>query len=283
MRAAARIKQWLHAAIAAFQLLTRLPLPIAIDYTDAVFRRSVVFYPFVGAVLGLLLAAAGTGLPYALPAFPAAVLLLGMWIYATGALHLDGLMDTADGLFSNRSREQMLEIMKDSRVGAMGVVAGVFVLLLKLSLLAALLDGDWRQAAPYICCVPLWSRAFLVVSIRCWPYARQGSGMGSYYRGVGTRHTVAALLVAAVLTFVFSIAAQSMDTAASTWTAAAAAAGLVTLGFALVSFAFGTLLNGRMSAKLGGLTGDTYGAVNELVETGLLLVLVVCLRQGFGI
>lgn len=281
MGAAAWLKQWMHAAIAAFQLLTRLPLPIAIDYTEAVFRRSVVFYPLVGAFLGLLLAAAGTGLPYALPAFPSAVLLLGLWIYATGALHLDGLMDTADGIFSNRPREQVLEIMKDSRVGAMGVVAGVFILLLKLSLLTALLDAGWRQAAPYIICIPLWSRAFMVVSIRCWTYARKGQGMGSYYRGVGTRHTAAALLAAAAMTFAIVLTAQlwDMEHAAP----AIRTTAFVTCGFGLVSLASGTLLNRRMSAKLGGLTGDTYGAGNELVETGLLLGLAVWARMGLGL
>ena len=77
-----------------------------------------------------------------LPTMPAAVLLLAIWVVLTGGLHLDGLMDTADGILSHRPREQMLEIMKDSRVGAMGVIVCVLHLLLKFSLLYTLLDAE---------------------------------------------------------------------------------------------------------------------------------------------
>ena len=131
--------------IAAFQFLTRLPIPVQIDYTDRVFRRSAIFYPLVGFVIGFFLLLAGEGLALCLPAMPAAVLLLGFWVVLTGGLHLDGLMDTADGILSHRPREQMLEIMKDSRVGAMGVIVGVLHLLLKFSLLYTLLEYWWRR------------------------------------------------------------------------------------------------------------------------------------------
>uniref|UniRef100_UPI0005850CC2 adenosylcobinamide-GDP ribazoletransferase n=1 Tax=Paenibacillus sonchi TaxID=373687 RepID=UPI0005850CC2 len=77
---------------------------------------------------------------------PAAVITLILWVWLTGGLHLDGWMDCADGLLSYRTRERMLEIMKDSRVGAMGVLACMLLLLLKASLLAAFLEGgSWRE------------------------------------------------------------------------------------------------------------------------------------------
>lgn len=297
--AAASLKGWLHALIAAFQLLTRLPLPVSVPFTEIVLGRSVVFYPVVGALLGAVLAIAGGWLPEALPLLPAAVVLLGIWVYLTGALHLDGLMDTADGLFSHRSRERMLEIMKDSRVGAMGVIAGVLLLMMKLALLASLADGSWRAAAPYVLAIPVWSRSFLAVSIRFWPYARQDGGMGAMFRGVRGSHAAWALSLAALLTFGLLVwirgdagggigeafgRSATAAASASAWAAGQLSvplqAAVATGGLALLTLLLGVLLNRRIAAKLGGLTGDTYGAVNELLETGLLTALVVCVRVG---
>jgi cobalamin 5'-phosphate synthase/cobalamin synthase len=152
----ALVLSWFHACIAAFQFLTRFPLPLKLDYTEPIFRRSVVFYPFVGVVIGLLLTLVGAGLRVWIPSFPAAVIVLSVWIAITGALHLDGLMDTADGVLSHRPREQMLEIMKDSRVGAMGVIVCVLYMLLKLSFIMELVDGSWNVAAVFFFCVGLW-------------------------------------------------------------------------------------------------------------------------------
>src|SRR5690606_5946187 len=104
----------MQAFAAALQFLTRLPIRVQLNYNEDLFRRSTVYYPAAGALIGLLTAIAGFLLTYALPAAPASVLVLSVWIGLTGALHLDGLMDTADGLLSHRSRERMLEIMKDS-------------------------------------------------------------------------------------------------------------------------------------------------------------------------
>src|SRR5690554_3038135 len=109
---------WLHACISAFQLLTTLYVPIKITYNDATNRRSVVFYPLAGSVIGLLLFMAALGLSYVLPSIVAGVCLLIIWVVLTGGIHLDGLLDTADGILSRQPREKMLEIMKDSRIGA---------------------------------------------------------------------------------------------------------------------------------------------------------------------
>ncbi|MCZ8516388.1 adenosylcobinamide-GDP ribazoletransferase [Paenibacillus filicis] len=259
------IGEWTAAALAAFQFLTRLPVPVRLNYTDALFRRSVVFYPLAGLVLGLLLALAGWLLRMGLPTLPAAALLLTLWVGLTGALHLDGWMDTADGVLSHRSRERMLEIMKDSRVGAMGVMACVLLLLLKWSLLSELLQGDGHlgpSALPMIL-IPLWSRWYMVIAIACWPYARaEGSGgLGGYFRGVGRKHLAAVTALALLLsTAVLAVIGQG-------WMMLGMLA-----GGALVTGAAGSLY---LSRKLGGLTGDTYGALNELIETVLLLALVL--------
>jgi len=273
MRAALAVgKNGLLAGVAAFQFLTRLPIPINLTYTDEVFRRSVVFYPLIGAVLGLLLALAGWGLQLLLPLWPATVLLLALWVALTGGLHLDGLMDAADGLLSHRPREQMLEIMKDSRVGAMGVMVCVLHLLFKAALLSTLplAGGNAGLAAgALLAVIPLWSRWFMIIAICRWPYARSGSGLGGLFRGVRARHALAGTVLALVLG------------CGALWLAREAFAAVIPLPFAavlalmpLVTAFVGWVLAAGVHRKLGGLTGDIYGALNELLEAVLLLVAV---------
>lgn len=257
---------WLRACIAAFQFLTRLPIPLQINYTDHVFRRSVIFYPLAGFVIGFLLLLAGEGLSHVLPALPAAVLLLGLWVVLTGGLHLDGLMDTADGILSHRPREQMLEIMKDSRVGAMGVIVCVLHLLLKFSLLYTLLESKQTSASEggyfLLAIVPIWSRWFMVAAIHGWPYARRESGLGSLFQGVNKWHVTGSFIVALLTTTLYVwIASESI------W--------VVVLSFILSTYLAGWIFATYISRKLGGLTGDTYGALNELLETVLLLGITV--------
>ncbi|MEC0211727.1 adenosylcobinamide-GDP ribazoletransferase [Paenibacillus ehimensis] len=277
MRAFIRLMRlWGEACAAAFQFLTRLPVPVKLDYNDALFRRSVVFYPLVGLVLGLITAAAGLLLANVLSPLPAAVLLLGIWVMLTGALHLDGLMDTADGILSYRSRERMLEIMKDSRVGAMGVIAAVLVLLLKWSLLTELLPaaaaGSQGNLWLLLALVPLWSRWYMVVAIAWWPYARQaGSGMGGFFRGVGAGHAAGSGLVALLLSFCVAAAGEAFGgLSLPFWHMV----GIVAILLA-VTVGAGVLMSVSIHRKLGGLTGDTYGAMNELLEAALLLALVL--------
>lgn len=180
---AAELKLWLFGLITAVQFLTRLPLPVRIEWTPAVLRRSLAFYPVVGMILGLLLTGSGWVLEKTLPPLPAAALLLCLWIGLTGALHLDGLMDTADGLLSHRSRERMLEIMKDSRVGAMGVIVCVAVLLLKWSVMVPLLTDGALTGSWILLLVPVWSRTFMAAAVALWPYARSGGGLGGFLKG----------------------------------------------------------------------------------------------------
>lgn len=259
---------WGSACAAAFQFLTRLPVPVKLNYNDALFRRSVVFYPLVGFVLGVLLLGAGKLLNMALPPLPAAALLLSVWTLLTGALHLDGLMDTADGILSHRSRERMLEIMKDSRVGAMGVVVCVLVLLVKWSLLQELFrkEGLNWMLLPMIL---LWSRWYMVVAIAGWPYARQenGGGMGTFYRGIGWKHIAAHSALAVLLSAALLLTAHApgLHLTGAIWPL---------LAFAGLTFGGGYLMSAYIHRKLGGLTGDTYGAMNELLEVLLLLLLV---------
>lgn len=271
MRRTHTLLDWLRACIAAFQFLTRLPIPVQIDYTERVFQRSSIFYPLVGSVIGLLLLLAGEGLSHVLPTMPAAILLLTIWVTLTGGLHLDGLMDTADGILSHRPREQMLEIMKDSRVGAMGVIVCVLHLLLKFSLLHTMLDTNHARGQGslllLLAIVPIWSRWFMVAAIRMWPYARPNSGLGSLFRGVNGKHVTVSLLVALLTTTLCICTAK--PTPLPSWS--------IVLGFMTITTLVGSGIAAYISSKLGGLTGDTYGALNELLETVLLLAVIIFL------
>ncbi|MFC3843593.1 adenosylcobinamide-GDP ribazoletransferase [Paenibacillus sp. MAH-36] len=273
MHTARIVLDWLRACIAAFQFLTRLPIPVQITYTDLVFRRSVIFYPLAGGVIGLLLLLASEGLSLFLPPLLAAVLLLGLWVVLTGGLHLDGLMDTADGILSHRSREQMLEIMKDSRVGAMGVIVAVLHLLLKFALLYTLLESNqWDGATGMkgyllLAIVPIWSRWFMTAAIQGWPYARKESGLGSFFQGVTKWHVAISLIVALFTTTLF-VCFNDAGSDTSVWP--------IPIYFACATWLAGWLIATYISRKLGGLTGDTYGALNELLEAILLLGVIIC-------
>jgi adenosylcobinamide-GDP ribazoletransferase len=271
MRRTHFLMDWLRACVAAFQFLTRLPIPVQIDYTERVFQRSSMFYPLVGFVIGLLLLLAGAGLSHVLPTMPASILLLAIWVILTGGLHLDGLMDTADGILSHRPREQMLEIMKDSRVGAMGVIVCVLHLLLKFSFLYTMLDanqaGEQGNLLVLLAIVPIWSRWFMVAAIRMWPYARPNSGLGSLFSGVNSKHVTISLLVA-LLTTTLCICTTN-TTSLPSW--------CIVLGFVAITMLVGSGIAAYISSKLGGLTGDTYGALNELLESVLLLAVIIIL------
>ncbi|HZG55212.1 adenosylcobinamide-GDP ribazoletransferase [Paenibacillus sp.] len=259
---------WVSAAIAAVQLMTRVPVPVAARWNERVARRSVVFYPLAGAFVGLLVGYAYWIGAAWLPVPAAAAIVVAAWAAATGGLHLDGWMDVADALGSHRSREKMLEIMKDPRVGSMGVAAGVLLLLGKFAFVWSLLEftaaGSLNLAAA-VAVVPIVARMFVPWAIAGWPYAGGDAGMGAALRGTGRRHAAASAAVGAACAFGLLALLGSGDPAMLLpillWGAALAAAA-------------GALVAARLSRRFGGLTGDVYGALVEGLELLLLLALV---------
>ncbi|NUU78722.1 adenosylcobinamide-GDP ribazoletransferase [Paenibacillus xylanilyticus] len=283
-----------HAAAAAFQFLSRFPVKMQIDFVPPLLRESVVYYPLVGAAIGLCVWLSGAITGALLPSFPAAVLTLTLWVWLTGGLHLDGWMDTADGLLSYRTRERMLEIMKDSRVGAMGVIACVLLLMMKAALIADFIaHGSWLYGALLI--LPMiWSRWFMVYAISAWPNARGDDGLAVLFKGLGERKEVqrarSSAIGLTILAAVITLAAVWIfEPDTSMVGELAIESGLGTLPWwlypiaavifvPLAAYLIGRFVAGRISERLGGLTGDTYGAMNELLEAALLTVL--SLLQG---
>ncbi|WP_424765645.1 adenosylcobinamide-GDP ribazoletransferase [Paenibacillus sp. sgz302251] len=263
------VKLHAQAIIAAFQFLTRFPVPVSVPFIAPVLTRSVIYFPLTGALIGGVLAGAAWLLSLGVPAWPSAVLLLGLWTALSGGLHLDGWMDTADGVLSHRSRERMLEIMKDSRVGAMGVLAAVLLLLFKASLLAELLgSGHARGFFILLMVGPIWSRAWMAAAIAGWPSARKGEGIGILFNGVKFIQVLAAFVLAGTLTWLV-LQLGSWDIEA-----------ILIILFCVIGITIllGGLLALWLNRKLGGLTGDTYGAMNEAIEAALLFAAVIWLN-----
>jgi len=217
--------------------------------------RSLYFYPVVGLVLGGILAIFYRGTVQLGLGQAGDVIIIVILIILTGGLHLDGLMDTADGIFSSKPRERKLEIMKDSRVGAMGISAFGAVLVLKIALLGEIPPGD---KATWLLLMPAAGRWALVFAIYKYPYARKEGGLGSIFDNVDARKLAGASAI-----FVF---------------AAIIALGVYGALLAFLVYLFARIVSKTIAGVLDGLTGDAYGALCEVTETWTLFLGAV-LRQ----
>ncbi|KAF6619387.1 adenosylcobinamide-GDP ribazoletransferase [Paenibacillus sp. EKM102P] len=279
------------AVAAAFQFLTRLPVKAELDFSPELLKRSASYYPLVGVIIGIIVWGIAALTAMVLPPLPCAILTLAVWVWLTGGLHLDGWMDAADALFSYRSRERMLEIMKDSRVGAMGVIACVLLLMLKAALLYTVLV---EQNVSGLLLLPMvWSRWFMVHAMKRWPKARNDDGLAARFADMSGGRTRLAVFWAVVVTL-GAAAGQYILAGPATATEGSGNLSLagthlqtllsyseslsIWIGFALLpllAYGVGTFTANRINRRLGGLTGDIYGALNELLETVLLLFIVI--------
>ncbi|WP_295445633.1 adenosylcobinamide-GDP ribazoletransferase [uncultured Thiodictyon sp.] len=240
----------------AGRLLSRFPFPDPGQVAPDELGRAVPWYPVIGLLLGLALGLVAALLGPALlhrPAGVAAALVLILWVWSTGGLHLDGLADTADAWVGGQgSRERTLAIMKDPASGPAGVCALVLVLIAKFAALTALIGaGD----AWLLLWVPLLARAQLPLLLITTPYARPQGMAGDPARLAppgACRLVVALSAGAAVLVLGWTGVLLTIAAAALYW-----------------------LVRRALLERLGGFTGDTAGALVELTETLLILVLAM--------
>jgi len=244
----------------AVTFLTGIPLKVEGDVSPADLWRSMGWYPLVGLAMGLTAWAVYAGLLSFLPGLVAAALVVILLELLTRGLHMDGLMDTADGILSGTPRERALAIMKDSSVGAMGVVAAVLLLILKVAALGALTRGD--AAAPLLAgwCA---ARTLPALDVYHWPYARPAGTGEAFTR----EHTPGPLQLAGALLAAGVVVAGL----AGLWAGAAGSwyAGLVV---AALSMGVALAVQASVAKRLGGLTGDVYGMGIELAEAAALVV-----------
>ncbi|MGE3912695.1 MAG: adenosylcobinamide-GDP ribazoletransferase, partial [Chloroflexota bacterium] len=244
------LTSWLQAPLLALQFLTILPPALRHPPRPDDLGRSEAFFPLVGLLLGAVLAISDRALePFVAPLVLNALLVIALTAM-TGALHLDGIIDTFDGLFMSGGRVQRLAVMRDPRAGAYGVVAVVLVLGLKLAALASLPQSARFGALLAAPCLGRWA---IVLVTSQFAYARS-EGMGlAFKQSLRWTHVIVAGAISAEVA-VFVLGASGI----LTWFLASTAALIVAH---------------YVASRLGGLTGDTYGAICELVETGVLVVL----------
>ncbi|HEN3253688.1 TPA: adenosylcobinamide-GDP ribazoletransferase [Yersinia enterocolitica] len=242
--------------LATLQFMTRIPVPerwtqgLALDN----YERGIIGFPFIGLIVGgiggviFTLLAPWCGVPLAALGYVLALALV------TGAFHLDGLADTCDGVFSARKREQMLEIMRDSRLGTNGGLALIFIVVAKVLVVSELALRD----APMLLMLTATSvagRTVIMLLMYRQRYAREGNGLGNIYIGKVTgKQTLVTLAGGAILILLLG---QS--------------AALLALVTSMVVVA---LLATYLRRRLGGQTGDTLGAAAEVGELVFLLALL---------
>jgi len=219
----------------ALQFLTRVPIPSRVPYSDELFANTPRYYPLVGVMIGLLCAIVFLIATYLFNTDLAVVLMMVFSVLLTGAFHEDGLADTFDGVGGGLTRDKALHIMKDSRIGTYGTLALLMVLLLKFTALSA-----------------LHAQAIVIGLIR-----DHGTGK-PVANGIGQSSLIIALItgIACLVLTIFFL-------------------GIPVMVYGLVGLAIGHgLMRWVYAKKLGGYTGDTLGAVQQVSEVGFYLGLV---------
>lgn len=239
--------------ILMLQFFTRIPININLEVKEEEFPKGIVYFPLVGLVIGLIDAISFVIFYKAINSITAIILMVLTNIMITGALHLDGLADTCDGIFSSRKKDKMLEIMKDSRLGTNGAVAIFFDLALKIALLVAI---PVKFIIPIIIASNVLSRTMLVLICKVGTYARPEGGLGNLFIGKISKVTmVIAIVIGTILSLLLL--------------------GKATIIILPVIIGATLIINRYISSKIGGITGDVLGATNELMEILILLMFLM--------
>lgn len=239
------------AMLAALQFLTLSPPIVKRAFSPKELGTAVGYFPLVGLLIGAILWGVEASFSTLLSSQLSAVIVLICWVALSGALHLDGLLDTFDGIFGGHTPERRLEIMRDHRIGAFALASGVLLILLKYAALGSL-AGRGRA----VLVAPVLGRWAMTLAMVAYPYARP-QGVGRMLKdNVSKGH----LSLATVVTAAIVVAVAGWQ----------GVLGLMVTGAAVWAIARFTL------ARVPGLTGDVYGAICELVEA-LSLVLTVLL------
>ncbi|MFZ7102600.1 MAG: adenosylcobinamide-GDP ribazoletransferase [Peptococcaceae bacterium] len=240
--------------LAAMQFMTRIPINKTIVASEAEMGSSSKYFPIIGFIIGFFLFIIDQLSSLLLPSLVVGAILLIAEVLITGGLHVDGYLDTMDGLLSSRPKETALEIMKDSRVGAHSVTAFFALFILKYSIIVGLLNTNSIYG---IFLMPIVGRWVMQFCICFFPYARE-NGLGK----------------------IFSISSDKRDWYFSTLTFMLIILFFLPWNYLLViTITFLIMLTPilKINKFLNGHTGDTYGAINELTEV-LFIFLCLLLR-----
>ncbi len=232
------------------QFMTTIPIPVNLDVNDEDFGKGLALAPLIGLIIGGVVAGAGYVLNMFFAPAISAVLVVITYILLTGGIHLDGLGDTFDGIFSNRPKERILEIMRDSRVGTYAVLVTVCILGLNAVLVHSLISAHMYFT---LVLMPVAGRIGSVAGAAVSKYARSGPGLGkSFIDYCGLKE----LLISAIISIIVFTAFRGVT-------------GAFLCIFMYISAALLVKFLGR---KIGGATGDVLGAVCELNQAIFLIV-----------
>ena len=238
----------------ALRFLTILPVGTPRDSDNM--SSSLIYFPFVGLVIGLGAAVLAGLIDGLVPTLVMASVVVIYMVVITGGLHWDGVADTCDGVFAPRTRDERLAIMKDSTVGAFGLIGVVLGLLFYFTLIAAIHPS---LIVAIVLIVPVIGRWTMVLSIGLFPYARK-EGIGGLFQKLPT----VIILTTTFVTLALVLLALSLD-------------GLM---LAVGAVAVTLLFAWWISRRLGGLTGDIYGALGVLAELVFLFSVVIASSSG---
>lgn len=244
----------------ALQFLTAIPVRMK-NIKENNLPNSAIYFPLVGLLLGLILA--GINKAFLILNFGQItinIILVISLILLTGGLHMDGLADTVDAFLSRKNKEEMLGIMRDSHIGVMGVLAIISIVLLKIAFLSSLTISSKAMSLLLMCILSRWS---LVLTMSLFPYARQEGKAKVFMKGINFKILVLSTIIALACT----IAIWKIEGA------------LVLIIIAVCSYIAGKFINN----KIGGITGDTLGATNEIMEVIILFSITILERVNLWI
>lgn len=235
--------------IVALQFLTRIQINPNLVVDDETFGKSMSYFPLVGLIMGLTLAGAYYLLSFIFTPLITAAFIIWLEVAISGGLHLDGFMDTMDGIYSGRSRERILEIMKDSRVGAHSVIAVVCLFLFKLVILT-----DFSSSSIFFILIltPMLARLTQPIGVTFFPYVRE-TGLAKTFNTYLDKKD---LFKASLISLLVCIGLK----------------GILGVFLFILTWIIALLINRYIASKIGGLTGDVYGAVTELTTVILLII-----------
>lgn len=243
----------MNSFLVGLQFMTRIHISNNTIWKDGEFGKSVVWFPVYGWILGAFMCLIYYLLkPLDVPYLTAFLIVIGE-LFLSGGTLADGLMDSSDGLFSGRSRERSLEIMKDSLIGSFGMLS----IIIFINLYTLSLGSTDALLYPVLIAAPTLGRLNLVISICEYPYARP-YGMGKAFATYRGEHAVAGAVVLALLPALYF--------------------GFTYLILAGAAVLLGLYLNRWIVRKIGGTTGDTYGFVNQITEMVLALLFLLITR-----
>lgn len=245
----------------ACQFLTIIPIRKKIKIEDGDLARSMAYFPIVGLALGMILVVSNKVLSRYMSYNLSDILLLVLLVFLTGGLHLDGLADSMDAVAGSWNKEEALKIMKEGRIGAIGAVSLILLLIVKYQALRALPPDIKNQA---ILLMPIVGRWTMVHAAYIGGYARKEGGIGkAFVDSVGGRELLAATM-ATILLVLFFLKINGMY--------------IMPLLVLVLTITFSYL-----KRRLGGMTGDTLGALCEIMEASFLVAITIFYPRGIEI